>query len=780
MKRDGNRGLDDKPEAHRDSLIRALKLLSRCSTLLIHAESETELLSSICKLAVETAGYSMAWVGFTGTDPAAPLRLQAQFGGDEAELAQSMLPRAGAAIETRPSATAIVTGKPVVIHDYDTDPSVAAWRGLAARKGNRSSIACPLRHGQQTFGVLVIYARDPASFGEAEAALMEELASNLAFGIATLRTRAENERAKIALSHEQRQLAESEARYRELLENLNTAVLVHAPDTRIIFSNPRASELLGLSEDQMRGKTALDPAWCFLDEHSRCMALDDYPVNRVLATLKPLQAQLVGVKAPGTTDIKWLLVGAFPDFDSNGKLKQIVVSFDDISARKKAEEEVHHMAFFDLLTNLPNRRLLMDRLHAALAISARNRLYGAVLFIDLDRFKAINDVGGHDAGDLLLVAVAERLRDCVRDEDTVARLGGDEFVVLLPEIGAELKAASQKGALVAEKIRRALNAPFHLDGHVHHTSPSIGISMFTGAAEPPDVLLRQADMAMYKAKDAGRNTMRFFSSTMQMAVETHASLEADLRHAVPAGQLRLYFQLQVDAEQRPLGAEALSRWLHPTRGAVSPMQFIPIAEESSLILDIGGWVLDAACAQLAKWGGAGDLRHLTLAINVSAQQFRQPDFVDTVAVALARHAFEPARLKLELTESVIVDDVVDVVDKMHRLRTMGVSLSMDDFGTGYSSLAYLKQLPLDQIKIDQSFTRDISTDPTDAIMVKTIIDLARNFRLHVIAEGVETTEQLAFLQRHGCMAYQGYLFGKPMPIDRFEALAQHRWHPDAA
>jgi diguanylate cyclase (GGDEF)-like protein len=780
MEQDGKRGTGSNSAAHRDSLIRALKLLSRCSSLLIHADSEIELLSSICKLAVDTAGYTMAWVGFVGDGPRAPLNLKAQYGGDDAELAKAMLARPGAAIESRPSAAAIVSGKAVVIDDYDTDPAVAALRGLAARRGNRSSIACPLVHGQQTFGVLVIYARDPGSFGETEAALMEELARNLAFGIATLRTRAENERAKIALSHEQRQLAESEARYRELLENLHTAVVVHAPDTQVIFCNPRASELLGLSIDKICGKSVRDPSWGFLDEQGAHMAVEDYPVNRVLATLKPLQALVVGVKAPASDDITWVLVGAFPDFDSHGNLKQIVVSFDDISARKNAEEEVHHMAFFDLLTGLPNRRLLMDRLQAALATSARNRLYGAVLFIDLDRFKAINDVGGHDAGDQLLVAVAERLRSCVRDEDTVARLGGDEFVVLLPEIGAEMKASSQKGALVAEKIRRALNAPFDLDGHVYHTSPSIGISMFHGVDEAPELLLRQADMAMYKAKDAGRNTMRFFSAAMQLTVETHAALEADLRHAVANGQLRLYFQLQVDAEQRPCGAEALSRWMHPTRGEVSPLQFIPIAEESSLILDIGGWVLDKVCAQLARWAGASGLCRLTLAVNVSAQQFRQADFVETVAMVLARHAFDPSRLKLELTESVIVNDVTDVVEKMHRLRAMGVSLSIDDFGTGYSSLSYLKQLPLDQIKIDQSFTRDISTDPTDAIMVKTIIDLARNFKLHVIAEGVESKEQLAFLQRHGCMAYQGYLFGKPMAIDSFEALVLARCRPDAA
>ncbi len=883
-------------DAQHEVLTRALRLLGRCSTLLIQAENETELLALVCKLAVETAGYKMAWVGFIdGADAGSPPRMAAQYGGDGAALAAAISMPRNPADPIRPSWRATIDARTVVVDDTFNDSSMAPWREAAARYGYRSSIACPLFIGQQVCGVMSIYAQDPFSFTAAEVALLEELAGNLSFGIASLRTRAESEETKQLLTrqnarylallqnasdgihivnaegrlieaseafccmlgyrHEemigmhipqwdahmtnpqidalvaeqmanprriqfetthrrkdgttlevevscntihvfgqtvlfnssrditarkhaadqlaqqQRQLAESETRYRELLENLHTAVVVHAPDTRIIFSNPRASELLGLPVDQMQGKVAIDPAWCFIDERGATMPVEEYPVNLVRATRKPLQALLLGVKTPVSSAVTWLLVSAFPDFDSDGSLKQIVVNFDDISARKKAEEKVHHMAFFDLLTGLPNRRLLMDRLHATLAGSARNHYYGAVLFIDLDKFKSINDVRGHDAGDLLLVAVAERIRACVREEDTVARLGGDEFVVLLSEIGAEVDTASQKSALVAEKIRLALNVPFKLKGYVHHTSPSIGVSVFHGAAEAPEALLRQADMAMYKAKDAGRNTLRFFNAAMQLAVETHAALEADLRHAVPNGELRLYYQLQVDNQQRPVGAEALARWVHPTRGAVSPTQFIPIAEESSLILDIGEWVLDTACAQLARWAGFDHLRQLTLAVNVSAQQFRQPEFVEAVAAVLAQHEFDHSRLKLELTESVIVNDVDDVVNKMHRLRDMGLTLSMDDFGTGYSSLSYLKQLPLHQIKIDQSFTRDITTDPADAVMVKTIIDLAVNFRLQVIAEGVETQEQLDFLQQHGCMAYQGYLFGKPMPIERFEALA---------
>jgi diguanylate cyclase (GGDEF)-like protein/PAS domain S-box-containing protein len=547
---------------------------------------------------------------------------------------------------------------------------------------------------------------------------------------------------------------------------------VHAPDTSILYSNPRAAELLGVSQDQMQGKSGVDPAWCMLDEEGVALAPDQYPVTRVRATLLPLEAKVLGVRRKTRGGVVWLLVHAFPEFDDDGALKQIVVNFDDISPRKQAEEKIHHLAFFDSLTNLPNRRLLLDRMHAALTASNRSRHYGALLFIDLDKFKTINDVLGHSVGDLMLVEVAARIKACVRASDTVARLGGDEFVVLMADIDDQAVAASQKTAHVAEKIRQALAAPYQLQGNTHHSSPSIGVSMFIGNDEGADVLLRQADMAMYKAKDAGRNTLRFFSPAMQLAVETRAALEADLRNAAARGELLLHYQVQVDEHQQAFGAEALVRWIHPQRGSVSPLQFIPIAEESSLILEIGNWVIDTACAQLADWQRSADLHYMSMAVNVSAQQFRQPDFVPRLADALARHGCNPAGLKLELTETVVLGDIDDVVARMHALRLLGVTLSMDDFGTGYSSLSYLKQLPLNQIKIDQSFVRDITTDPTDAVMVKTIIDMARNFHLNVIAEGVETEAQLAFLQLHGCLAYQGYLFSRPLPAAEFQILLQ--------
>lgn len=465
---------------------------------------------------------------------------------------------------------------------------------------------------------------------------------------------------------------------------------------------------------------------------------------------------------------KWLTITAVKN--EAGQLTEYVAIFSDITARKHAEEQIRNLAFYDALTGLPNRRLLLDRIQLALSVSARSHQSGALLFLDMDRFKSLNDTLGHDFGDMMLIEVGRRLQLCVRETDTVARLGGDEFVILLDELGDHLEEASQKVALIAEKIRVQLAMPYLLEHHEVRSSPSIGVSLYRGAGNSVDGLMKQADMAMYQAKDAGRNAVRFFDPAMQQAVESHAQLEADLHHASQNQQFHLYYQIQMDGEQRAIGAEALIRWIHPLRGMVPPNQFISVAEESALILEIGSWVIETACEQLAKWEKNEALSALILAVNVSAHQFRQPDFVMKLAEIIARFAVNPKRLKLELTESVVLDNVADVVAKMHAIKALGVRLSLDDFGTGYSSLAYLKQLPLDQLKIDQSFVRDISTDPNDAVMVKTIIDMAKNFRLNVIAEGVETQAQLEFLKQNGCMAYQGYLFSKPVPIDQFERL----------
>lgn len=455
---------------------------------------------------------------------------------------------------------------------------------------------------------------------------------------------------------------------------------------------------------------------------------------------------------------------------ADGSIYRFVAQLSDITDKKRNEDLIYFQANHDLLTGLPNRRNVNDTIKHALAASSRSKDCGAVMFVDLDKFKTINDLMGHAYGDLLLVEIAKRLRSSVREVDTVARLGGDEFLVLIESIGSNEESAMQKAAQIANVICMAINKPFLLNDKVIHISSSIGVSTFCGKDESMDSLIQRADMAMYHAKESGRNTVQFFDPVMQELVEKRAELEADLRQAIANQQFELYYQVQVDNCQKVFGVEALIRWNHPLRGLVMPAHFIPFAEESTLILGIGTWVLETACKQISAWGNNEQTRHLSIAINVSAQQFQQADFVEQVSDMIQKYKIVPARLKLELTESMALDKIGMIVSKMSVLKnTLVVRLSLDDFGTGYSSLSYLKQLPVDQIKIDQSFVRDLTTNISDEVMVKTIIDMAHNFNLDVIAEGVETQSHAAILEKHGCLSYQGYLFGKPLPIEKLEA-----------
>ncbi|MDO8310725.1 MAG: EAL domain-containing protein, partial [Sideroxyarcus sp.] len=402
--------------------------------------------------------------------------------------------------------------------------------------------------------------------------------------------------------------------------------------------------------------------------------------------------------------------------------------------------------------------------------SARSGRNGALLFIDLDNFKTINDTLGHNMGDLLLQQVAQRLIACVREGDTVARLGGDEFVVMLEYLSEQAIEAAEQTEAIGEKILTALNQSYLLVTHEYHSTPSIGITLFSNHGQSQEELLKQADIAMYQSKKAGRNTLRFFDPQMQDSVNAHAALENELRKALARQQFRLYYQVQVDGRGKATGAEVLLRWEHPERGFVFPDQFIPLAEETGLIVPIGLWVLQTACAQLNAWQHDALTRDLTLAVNVSAKQFRQADFVAQVQRVLLESGAKPSHLKLELTESTVLENVQDTIAKMREIKLLGVSFSMDDFGTGYSSLQYLKRLPLDQIKIDRSFVLDITSDPNDAAIVQAIIAMTEALGLNVIAEGVETEAQRDLLDKHGCHAFQGYLYSKPVPLEQFVAL----------
>ena len=456
-----------------------------------------------------------------------------------------------------------------------------------------------------------------------------------------------------------------------------------------------------------------------------------------------------------------------------GRILRLRREEESFQKLKDAHDEIRTLAFYDPLTSLPNRRLFTDRLEQAIAASAESGRLCGLLFIDIDNFKTLNDSLGHETGDLLLQEAAVRLSALVRETGTVARLGGDEFLVLLDDLSGEAEKAAKHARAIAQQALALLGQPFRLEIHDWQTSCSIGITIFGQCHESPQDALKQADIAMYHAKNAGRNEIRFFAPELQAAINARAVLEVDLRHALRTGQFLLYFQPQL-FDDAVIGAEALIRWRHPQRGLILPSEFIPLTEETGIILRLGEWVLNAACIQLAQWAQDERTSSLRLAVNISARQFRQPDFVTNVLEAVHIIGANPSLLSLELTESMFVDNVEDVIAKMEELHRHGLRLSLDDFGTGYSSLAYLKRLPLDQIKIDRSFVCDMLRNPRGLAVVETMIHLGAGLDIAVMAEGVETEEQRAFLAERGCHAYQGFLVSEPLPEEEFRDLVRAR------
>ncbi|MDO8318344.1 EAL domain-containing protein [Rhodoferax sp.] len=552
-------------------------------------------------------------------------------------------------------------------------------------------------------------------------------------------------------------ISADEARLNTILNSVDAFIYIKDMQLRYQYVNSRVVQLFGRSAEQVVGQT--DSA--FFDEVT-VVKLRAHDL-RVIEQGERVEEEEVH-RSHDDQVTKSLLSVKLPLRDSRGRIYALCGISTDITRRKQAEDAIHQLAFYDPLTGLPNRRLLLDRVQQLLGSLPRSPQSAALMFLDVDNFKDINDTLGHDVGDALLRQITERMRECVRAQDTLARQGGDEFVVMLAQLSTQPGEAARQAQQVAQKLLERLSQSYQLGSQTCQTSVSIGVALINSPNDTREELFKQADLAMYQAKASGRNTLRFFNPEMQAQVVARTTLEADLRWGLAHDEFVLYYQPQVDDQGHTLGFEVLLRWQHPMRGLILPAEFVPIAESCGLIVALGAWVLRTACLQLRAFSQRPEHTAWTIAVNVSAAQFRQPDFVAQVKAILVQTGATADRLELELTESQLVDDVPDVMDKMAALRTLGVRLSLDDFGTGYSSLAILKRLPLNQLKIDQAFVRDMIDDPLNASIIRAIVTLGESLGLEVIAEGVESVVQRDALLTLGCRQFQGYLFGRPAPL----------------
>ncbi len=742
-------------EAHIEHLTKLYRARSEVNQAIVRMDDESSLFPLACRMAVDFGGLKLAWIGQVN-EANGLIEPVVSYGNSEYLNGLVISSREDVPEGRGKTGIAFRESRSVVANHFQNNDTAASWHERALRYGFGSSGVFPILRAGKPFAALSVYHVHPDAFDTEMVNLLDEMARDISFALDNFDRESERKRA------------EQKLRIAATAFETQEGILITDRDQHILQVNRAFTRLTGYDALEAIGMTPT------LLKSGRQDTVFYHDMWETLTRDKYWQGELWNRRKNGEAYPAWLTITAVTD--AEGQVTNYVGVFSDITLRKEADEKIHRLAFHDPLTNLPNRSLLRDRLQQAMASSARSRHEGALLFIDLDNFKTLNDTRGHDMGDLLLIEVAKRLQNCVRTTDTVARLGGDEFVIMLEDLSGDPQQAAAAAQDVGEHVLSAINQPFNLHGIEYHSSSSIGISLFCGEKIGMSDLLKHADTAMYQAKSAGHNTLRFFDPAMQTELEARATLTDDLRQALPLGQFELYYQVQVD-ERGAMGAEVLLRWRHPERGMISPTEFIPLAEETGLIVPIGAWVLQMACEQLGTWQADPHTRHLHLAVNVSARQFRQPNFVSQVLDVLKATGLDPLDLglELELTESLILHDVDDSVGKMQALRSIGIRFSLDDFGTGQSSLTYIKHLPLDQIKIDQSFVRDIATDPNDAAIVRTIIGMADNLGLKVIAEGVETEQQRDFLERNGCHAHQGYLFGNPMPIEEFQDSLSRLW-----
>lgn len=740
-------------ERQRERINQFYAAWTQSADIIVRETDEVKLLTEVCRIIVHHVGIKLVWVGMTDADgwvrPIASSHPESSYLINLKVSVDALLPEG-----CGPMGQAIREGIPIILNNFLESPCTLPWRSKAAAENIKASAAFPLMRGGHCIGAIALYSDELNYFTPDLIDLMRGLTEDLSYALDNF------DREKLRLT------AEHELRIAAAAFDSQEGIMVTDVNNIILRVNKSFIELTGYSAEEVIGK----PAGILKSGHQ-----DNKFYTAMWGNInhdKYWQGEIWNKRKNGSIYPEWLRITAITDAD--GLVTNYVGTFTDISQRKADEERIKDLAYYDPLTKLPNRTLLFDRLNLALSASNRNKTHGALMFLDLDNFKTLNDTLGHDRGDQLLIEVGERLQKCVREVDTVARLGGDEFVVMLEFLDENEMDAAIQAYAVAEKIRSNLAEFYQLKSHAHgpivehYSTGSIGFVLFLGHETSSEELLKRADLAMYQAKQAGRNVIRAFVPEMQENLNFRASLESDLRNALERNEFCLYYQVQVDVSGHPVGAEALLRWHQTERGMISPAEFIPLAEESGLILPIGHWVLKQGCETLADWSKYPETRELKLAVNISSRQLNQADFVDEVRMILEETGINPALLKLEITESVILENVEDTITKMYAIKDLGVNFSMDDFGTGYSSLSYLQKLPLEQLKIDQSFVKNMSINKHNLAIVRTILSLGKNLDLNVIAEGVETEDQQGYLTSYGCMIFQGYLFGRPIPLEQFK------------
>ncbi len=729
--------------------------LSETSGAVARFHERDRLLHEICRIAVEFGRLQTTWIGIVNEAERRMLPVAA-FGPAAAYVRQVVISTDESLPEgLGPAAMAIREGRAYISDDIDADPYMTPWREAARRYGLHSVAAFPLRQGERVIGGIMHYADEAGFFDDELVGLLERMAGEISFALDSIESRRKWVAAESALLETQREME-------TLLGNLPGMAYRCRYDDRwtMEFVSEGCLELTGYgAEDLLLNRLLSYEDITYPDDRPRVRQ----EIGRAVAARSRFTVEYRIVDRAGNP--KWVSEKGLGFYSDSGEVVALEGFISDITEIKSYRERLEHQANHDALTGLANRNLLHDRLHQAIAHAERGQHQLAVAFLDLDNFKYLNDSVGHSAGDELLKIVAHRLKACVREGDTVARLGGDEFVLVLVNPGGP-----ESVNHVVRRVLARASEPFSLAGREFNTSASLGVSLYPQDGTDAESLLKNADAAMYRAKAQGRNNFLFFTPEINQALSERLALEDGLRQALERGELLLDYQPKVDlATGKLIGAEALVRWRHPEHGLLSPARFIPVAEETGLIVPMGEWILRAACTQMQNWRAQG-LDIGLVSVNISVRQFRNPELVDQVAGVLAQTGLPAACLDLEITESLMMENVQEFIARLHALKKLGVQLSVDDFGTGYSSLNYLKQFPVDRLKVDRSFVCDIASDPGDAAIVQAVIQLGHVLGLAVTAEGVETSEQLAFLRRHGCDEGQGYYFSKPLHPTDFEQL----------